>query len=440
MTLGELIDATPWVDTHEHLVEEWRRLQPDGFTLRPASGGSVTVPADWFGLLIGYASADLRLAGLSAAAEDGLVGSEWSLLEKWDAIEPSFGAARNTGFVRAVDLSIDRLVGLRPSRETCEEIDARLRALRAPGYYAHVLRDVANVAYCHVNTAEDDPFCETQSPDLLCQDLGLYPLVCGQHPAVEAASGIAVGSLDDYLSVIEWCFERHAARAIAVKCVWAYQRSLAVDVPVAPPRREFERLRAGTADVAERRRVEDFLFQRCVELATDAGLPVKLHLGQLGAVQLVQYDHVFDDVRDVVSLVQANPRTTFVLMHLAWPQQEQLMALAKHHPNVVVDLCWSWILAPRSTQDFLERALTTLPASKLLCFGGDHLMVENVVGHAEIARRGLQGALEALIARGWLTPADAAALVPQLMHGNAEQIFPDRGPRVGAGAALERAA
>lgn len=31
MSLRELIDATPWVDTHEHLVEEHRRLGPSGY-------------------------------------------------------------------------------------------------------------------------------------------------------------------------------------------------------------------------------------------------------------------------------------------------------------------------------------------------------------------------------------------------------------------------
>ena len=74
-------------------------------------------------------------------------------------------------------------------------------------------------------------------------------------------------------------------------------------------------------------------------------------------------------------------------MHMAWPHQEQLLAVAKHHPNVVVDLCWSWIVTPLSTREFVRRFLTTVPATKLLCFGGDYMTVECVVGHAEIARR-----------------------------------------------------
>jgi hypothetical protein len=74
-----------------------------------------------------------------------------------------------------------------------------------------------------------------------------------------------------------------------------------------------------------------------------------------------------------------------MLMHMAWPHQEQLLAVAKHHPNVVVDLCWSWIVTPVDAR-VRVRSLTAVPATKLLCLGGDYMPVECVVGHAEIAR------------------------------------------------------
>lgn len=153
---------------------------------------------------------------------------------------------------------------------------------------------------------------------------------------------------------------------------------------------------------------------------------MKIHLGFLNGNGFPQLPWIYDHVRDVTGIVQAHPRARFVLMHIAWPQQEQLIALAKHQPNVWVDLCWAWILAPLATRDFVERFLTTVPASKLLCFGGDYVTVETVVGHAELARRGLRDALERLVARGWLSGDQALALVPRLMHGNAAALFPER--------------
>lgn len=432
--LRELIDATPWIDTHEHLVEEHRRLQSDGYTFVDSITGDEDTIAPGWPALLGYVECDLISAGLPRVMVDQLSSGTQSAREQYDVVSPYLDAARATGYTRAMDITTERLFGLRLSHATCEEIDSRLRSLRVENYYAYILQDVANIARCHVHTLDEDPFCDTRTPQLLQQDLSLVPLVLGRHETVEGASGIDVRSLDDYLDVIEWCFERYASRAVSAKCLWAYVRPLATEASDGPPRRAFQRLRAGSTDVRERRCVEDFLFQRCLDLASAAGLPVKVHLGHLNGNGSQQMRHVFDHVRDIAPIVQSNPETTFVLMHMAWPQQEQLLALAKHHANVIVDLCWSWILAPLATVEFVQRFLTTVPATKLLCFGGDYITVETVIGHAEIARRGLQRALEGLVAQEWLTTDAALDLVPLLMHANADRIFP---PNLADGTAAE---
>jgi uncharacterized protein len=424
-SLGDAIDATPWVDTHEHLVEERSRLAPGGAVATGPEGTATAVPGDWSALLVDYAIHDLVCAGMPAQDAAMALGPELGPLEKWRLVEPWFAGARNTGHLRAADLSAERLCGAALGPDTCEEIDRRLRELRDEGYYAHVLRD-AGVARCQVNSLEEDPFCETASPGLLDQDLSLVPLALGRHPRAEELSGIEVGDLADYLAVVDWCFETYAHRAVAAKCLWAYLRPLAAGPCGDAPDLAFRRLRRGEADAGERRQVEDFLLGRCLDLAADAGLPVKVHLGTLAGVDHPRLRDVFAHVAHITGLVQRHRSTTFVLMHMAWPQQEQLLALAKHQPNVVVDLCWAWSLAPRSTADFVQRFLTTAPATKLLCFGGDSVAVESVPGHAELARRGLQAALEGLVEQRWLRPDEALELVPLLMHGNAERVLPAR--------------
>jgi hypothetical protein len=78
-----------------------------------------------------------------------------------------------------------------------------------------------------------------------------------------------------------------------------------------------------------------------------------------------------------------------------------------------------------ATRAFVTSFLTTVPSTKLLCFGGDYLAVENVVGHAELARRGLHGALSDLVALGWCTRDEVVSLVEPLMRGNALSVFGD---------------
>ena len=423
--LTELIDATPWIDVHEHLVEERHRLRDDAYEFVEVFGEDACIPGDWSSLVVGgYALDDLISAGLPPATAQSFTRGDLGPLEKWDLVEPYIEAVRLTGCMRAVDLTTERLFGSRLARDTCEEIDRACRDLRRPGYYRYVLNDVANVERCQVNSLEADPFCETEAPGLLDQDISIAGLVRGRHERAERWSGIEVGTLDDYVGVVERVFEQYAGRAVSAKCFWAYFRSLAVGQVDSPPRRAFERLRRHTEDHADRRSVEDFLFRHCVELATRAGLPVKIHLGSLARNGDPHLRDIYSCVADTTRLVQEYPATTFVLMHMAWPQQEQLLALAKHQPNVVVEMSWVWTSAPQSACDFVGRFLTTVPATKLLCFGGDYLTVESVVGHSELARRGLQRALEGLADSGWLTIDDAARLVPLLMRGNAERILP----------------
>ena len=97
--------------------------------------------------------------------------------------------------------------------------------------------------------------------------------------------------------------------------------------------------------------------------------------------------------------------------------------MAKHYSNAYVDLCWAWIINPLATKDFLKKCLVTVPAHKVLTFGGDYIPVEPVVGHAIMARRGISLALAELVEEGWLDFEETPELVESLMRGNARALF-----------------
>jgi hypothetical protein len=91
-------------------------------------------------------------------------------------------------------------------------------------------------------------------------------------------------------------------------------------------------------------------------------------------------------------------------------------------------MCWSWIMNPVAAKDFLKKFLVTVPANKILTFGGDYIPIEPVLGHATIARRGIALALSELVEEGWLTLPDALELADPIMHNNARRLFnlPDK--------------
>jgi uncharacterized protein len=435
--IRDAIWATPWLDTHEHLVEERDRLGDGDFCFNDATSDTVAcVPAGWTALIAQYAVDDL----ISAGMPERLFGAaaQMAPTAAWDALAPYLEAVRATGYLQAVDLTTEALFGLRLARDSCERIDDGLRRLRTPGYYRRVLGEVANVERCQVHNidADHDPFRLSDQPDLLDQDISLYPMVTGRHDRLEELAGIEVRDFHDYLAVIDWCFDRYAPAAVAAKCLWAYYRPIGLGEPASVTTSAFSRVRGGNADLHEHRLVQDACFRHCVRQATERGLAVKLHTGYLAGNRNPQLAGVFDHMADLARLAIELPDTQFVLMHMGWPGQEAAIALAKHLPNVVIDLCWSWIASPLSTRDFVCRFLTTAPSTKLMCFGGDYIAVENVVGHAELARRGLALALEQLVADGLISLDAAAAMVAPLMRGNARRLFygatPGAGPRTAA--------
>ncbi len=92
MTLREdiarLVDSIPLADTHEHIMEEKLRLDPDG--------GS---RLDDFAVLFShYLDSDPRVAGMPADDFDKPMQRGVGVDEKWRLIKPHYLATRNTGY------------------------------------------------------------------------------------------------------------------------------------------------------------------------------------------------------------------------------------------------------------------------------------------------------------------------------------------------------
>ncbi len=231
--------------------------------------------------------------------------------------------------------------------------------------------------------------------------------------------------LADWHGVIDWAFETYGPRALALKSAAAYARRLdyaPVAAEAAAPL--FARHLAGeTPQPRLRNALEDHLFRVCLARAQARGLPVKLHCGYHAGTGGMPLSRVKENAPDVCGLLREFPEARFVLMHAGYPCQDQYIALAKHYPNAYVDLCWAWIVSPAATVRFVREFLCAAPASKLLCFGGDYATVENVAGHAAVARRGLALALRGLVDERWMDEGSALALVPRLMGDNARELL-----------------
>jgi hypothetical protein len=421
--LRERADELRFVDTHEHLLEEATRLKgPGAHNLQPCVDAAL--------LFFHYSRDDLWSAGMPREVERVLYAPDGDPRQKWSLVEPFWRRTRHTGYLRAVAESCRILYDVEQmDADAFARVSDRMQAGARPGFYRRVLNEAAGVAVCQVNSLEH-PFCETQYPDLLQQDLSLMNLSTDVSPRVlegwQGMSGLPTGTLAEWHRVTDWAFETYGRRACAVKSQAAYNRRLDyADVPSEDAAPLFDRMARGDdLAPAERKALEDHLMWRCVARAAEQNLPVKLHCGYYAGADRMPLDRVRRNAGDLAPLLRAFPSATFVLMHIGYPYQDEYVALAKHYRNVVIDMCWAWIVSPAAGVRFVKEILLGAPSNKLLTFGGDYTTVESVVGHAAIARQGLTQALAELVDEGWLREPDAHELLEPLMRGNAREIFP----------------
>jgi hypothetical protein len=110
-------------------------------------------------------------------------------------------------------------------------------------------------------------------------------------------------------------------------------------------------------------------------------------------------------------------------MHISYPYDAEVLAIAKHFPNAYVDLCWAWSIDPATSSDFVRRFLHAAPINKLFGFGDDTRSPTTAYGYAVQMRRWLSRTLQAEVTDGFLTTAQAKDVATMLLRGNQEACF-----------------
>jgi predicted TIM-barrel fold metal-dependent hydrolase len=423
--IGEVVGRTPFIDTHEHIIEEEMRLS--------AALDDALFPCDdWSVLFDQYLGDDLASAGMAAADMRRFRAPDVGTAEKFALVAPWWQHVRNTGYGQAVRRTLHALYGEDDlTAESAPRLAEKYRAFVKPGFYRTIIRDKANLEHCQVNSLQRI-FMETTLPDLLPQDLSFAAFSrCSREDIehIEKETGKSVRSLDDWLTIIDDYFVRYGPKAVAVKNQNAYQRRLNYE-PVAREHATFvfSDFMSSWRDPGPEgvKALQDFLFRHCLRKATEHGLPVKLHTGFYAGRSRMPLSRLRRNAGDLASVLQDFPDTKFVLMHIGYPYQDEFIALAKHYRNVYIDMCWAWIINPAASVRFLKEFLTAAPANKIFTFGGDYIVAENIVGHAAIARQGIAQALSELEAERWIASDEVQSLIEQIMHGNARAVFPER--------------
>lgn len=407
--LAHFIRNAPLCDTHEHLNKEEAYV---------AQGPDVLQD-----LFDNYVTADLIVAGATQAAVDALLdAANPDLRGRFAAIRPAWEMVRHTGYGEAVRLIARELYGMEEiTGAALEAAQPKNAALRRPGERLRLLREVAKLD--HVQIDDFDPRCQIDAsgPDFFFYDISWVQFANGlpDRALLARDTGVEVTDLASLRRAMEMIFARNAPPAVAVKSQHAYTRTLRwqerTDAEAAAALAAY--LRAGAAfDEADRLCLGDWALARGVELAIACDLPFKIHTGYYAGHSRMPTDYI--PAGHLSPLLAKYPEARFVLMHTAYPYTQELVALAKHYPNVYVDLCWAWSIDPYSTRDFVRRCIHAVPSNKLFVFGGDTFWPAAAVAYAQQARRYLTHTLQAEIDDGFLDEREALTLAARFLHEN----------------------
>ena len=418
--LSEHIEQTALCDTHEHL-----RREPDWIDDGP------DVLQDLFG---NYVPADLITAGASQEALRRLTdASDPDLAGRFEGVRAAWEATQYTGYGEAVRRIVTDVYGFDElTPDVLAPAQEKLTELRTPGGRYNLLREVANLD--HIQTDDSSWPCDPDEsgPDFFLYDLSWAGFCSGQidQEAIAEDTGIAVVDLDSLQKAMEAIFEKHAPCAIAVKAQHAYNRTLNWQ---ARARGDVERALYATLssnnNVSESMRLclGDWCWARGVELTIEHNLPFKIHTGYYAGNNRMPVDRI--KAGNLCALLARYLDARFVLMHIAYPYSDELIALTKHYKNVWADLCWAWSINPYASSDFVRRFIHGAPINKLFVFGGDTRWPTSAAAYAFQTRFWLDKTLEAEVEEGYLNESQAMHISSRVMYDNQYECFDLEGTR-----------
>ncbi len=413
--IKSLLDQVPAIDTHDHL---WPFEQLPGY-LETDRGRGMNLSSIW-------RNSYYRWFNPIAPWEKEKTFEAW-----WAVAKDDFKDARAVSFYRYQLPAFEDLYGV--DFETITDSGARqlndriFENYRDQRWLYHVVTERANIELMF-----NDPYWarldfRTYYPFGVLV-FNVTTLVRGFHPSelkspwddpydYARKNGLKLESIDDYLIVLDSLFVKaKAAGAACLKSTLAYERTLRFEnVPRERAAKAFGRPRSQLS-AEEAKDFEDFVFWRLAELSAKHDLPFQIHTGQAriqGSNPML-----------LVDLIEANPKTKFILFHGGYPWVgETGVIVMRFSSHVWIDSVWlptlSYSTAKRAFHEWLE----VMPSNRIM-WGADCNHAEGIYGATEFTRRCIAEVLAEKVDAGDLKEEHALRIGRQILRDNALELFP----------------
>jgi len=404
------IEELQVVDTHEHLCPESVRVKED---------------VDFFSVTMShYASSDLISAGMSADDMEFIRDAKNDFSKKIPKFLPYWNRAKNTAYCRALEIAANDLYGCPAiDAETLPLLNERVKKANAPGLYKDVLETRLKIRYCVWDQwyYDDPPFDDFFKPAVRLDDI-VFVKSKEDVEALGKKFGVSVETPDMLQEIMEIVITKNKpSGVVALKTGLAYDRTLLYE-RVTPNEAAIalERILLNRFTDKETKRLQDFMMYCVAQKAYWHGLPFQIHTG----LQEGNGNYIMNSNPALLTgLIMNNPETQFDLFHGAYPFGGELSCLAKNFPNVYLDMCWLHVISPSYSIRWLSEWLETVPANKILGFGGDYIFPEGTYGHVKIARENIAKTLGAKIDEGLYDEKEALRIAKMILNDNPSELF-----------------
>ncbi|VAW17997.1 hypothetical protein MNBD_BACTEROID01-2116 [hydrothermal vent metagenome] len=412
------VDGIRIIDTHEHLISEDGRLK---------------LTTDVFYLLNSYIKSDLISSGMTEKNFEFILQPENSLEERWDKFYPYWEKTKNTGYAQYVIIAVRDLFGIEDINEdTYKELNDKLLASNKKGWYEYVLKKKALIDVSILDPLpkilkidsnnSKDYFVKVKRFDRF------VVLTKNRFYEIEKQANVKINTLTDLLNVLDTEFQKaiNEEGIVGIKSGLAYRRILRYeDIPQKEAENIFNKMfqMDQMLTVDESKKLEDFMMYQVIGYAVKYDLPIQIHTGMLaGNWRRNPIENT--NAAHLSNLFLKYKNAKFVIFHGSYPYMRELSYLAKSYPNVYIDMCWMHIISPLASKQYLEEWLLTVPANKIMAFGGDFgKTVEGTYGHSVIARKNVTEVLVKLVEEGYYTEEDAIMIAKRILRKNALELY-----------------
>lgn len=410
------IDNLKIVDTHEHLlfpakISEWTSL-------------------DFMLLLSAYSKDDIISSGMSASVFNSLKKDSLSINKKWELIKPYLDKSFNTAFCRNALIASKQLFGIDEFDEsTVTALSEKIKkAYQSDNWFYEVL-DKSKIEYViqdgfWVPGGGPREFKGNKFRYVARFDDFVSILGSGDINNLANKNNTRIESFDDLLKAFDFAFESAVQKGIVgIKCGVAYSRILYFgNVPKKRAEEIFTMIMTKPAGYTfeDVKPLQDYMLHRIIEKANDYKFPVIFHTGlQTGQGNIIENSKP----TLLINLFKQYPEVKFVIYHGGYPYGGELTTLAKNFPNVFIDLCWLYIISPSYAERYLNECLETVPANKIMGFGGDFRNVECTFAHLYFARQVISKVLIDKVQSGYFSEKEGKKVASMILYDNAIDFY-----------------